>query len=663
MIPERPHVRDRPLGPGRGVEEATVRQISSLTPAVVAASRRPAASAALAAAPAAARLPRSPSLRCEYKVDPLGIDVAQPRLSWQLRSDGARRRAVGLPGAGRRATAKTALGHRARSPRTAPSTSPTAAPRSSPRGRYTWRVRVWDGGGKPSAWSAPASLGDGAAAAGGLEGPLDRGGPDEDAKTSQPAPMLRGDLRGEGEGALGARLRHEPRPLRAGAQRPARGRPALHPRLDELQQAPAVPDLRRHRASCAPGENAIGATLGDGWYRGYLAWEDRRNVYGDRLGAAVPAAASSTRTAGSRRWAPTGPGSRRPGRSACRTSTTARPTTRGSSGPAGARPGYADDDWAPVRVVEPRDARARRPGGPAGAPDRGDPAGEGPEDARRRDGRRHGPEHGRLGAPEGAGARRARRSRCATPRCSTRHGNFYTGQPAGGEAAGDATPSRAAARRCTSRTSPSRASATSRSRAGPASRRSTASPASSSTPTCRPPAQFDDARTRCSTSCSTTSVWGQKGNFLDVPTDCPQRDERLGWTGDAQVFARTAAFNMDVAGFFTKWLRRRGRRPARRRAASRSSCPTCSARRDQLAGGSAAWADAAVIIPWTHVPVLRRHAPARAPVPEHDGAGSSTCGSRPATSDLWNDRLPLRRLARLRDDAHPTTRAPRPART
>ena len=49
-------------------------------------------------------------------------------------------------------------------------------------------------------------------------------------------------------------------------------------------------------------------------------------------------------------------------------------------------------------------------------------------------------------------------------------------------------------------------------------------------------------------------LWGQKGNFLDVPTDCPQRDERLGWTGDAQVFARTAAFNMDVAAFFTKWL-------------------------------------------------------------------------------------------------------------
>jgi alpha-L-rhamnosidase len=48
--------------------------------------------------------------------------------------------------------------------------------------------------------------------------------------------------------------------------------------------------------------------------------------------------------------------------------------------------------------------------------------------------------------------------------------------------------------------------------------------------------------------------WGQRSNFLEVPTDCPQRDERLGWTGDAQVFAPTAAFNMDVAGFFTKWM-------------------------------------------------------------------------------------------------------------
>ena len=49
-------------------------------------------------------------------------------------------------------------------------------------------------------------------------------------------------------------------------------------------------------------------------------------------------------------------------------------------------------------------------------------------------------------------------------------------------------------------------------------------------------------------------IWGQKGNFLDVPTDCPQRDERQGWTGDATVFSRTASYNFDVERFFIKWL-------------------------------------------------------------------------------------------------------------
>ena len=49
-------------------------------------------------------------------------------------------------------------------------------------------------------------------------------------------------------------------------------------------------------------------------------------------------------------------------------------------------------------------------------------------------------------------------------------------------------------------------------------------------------------------------IWGQKGNFLDIPTDCPQRDERMGWTGDAEVFCKTASYNYDVEKFFDKWL-------------------------------------------------------------------------------------------------------------
>ncbi len=49
-------------------------------------------------------------------------------------------------------------------------------------------------------------------------------------------------------------------------------------------------------------------------------------------------------------------------------------------------------------------------------------------------------------------------------------------------------------------------------------------------------------------------LWGQRGNYLSIPTDCPQRDERLGWTGDTQVFCGAAAYNADVNGFFKKWL-------------------------------------------------------------------------------------------------------------
>ncbi|HKP32298.1 MAG TPA: family 78 glycoside hydrolase catalytic domain, partial [Chitinophagaceae bacterium] len=88
--------------------------------------------------------------------------------------------------------------------------------------------------------------------------------------------------------------------------------------------------------------------------------------------------------------------------------------------------------------------------------------------------------------------------------------------------------------------------------------------------------------------------WGQKGNFLDVPTDCPQRDERLGWTGDAQVFSRTAAFNMQVNNFFAKWLKDVA---ADQTAAGGVPFVVPNVLGDGAAS-SAGWADAATIIPW-----------------------------------------------------------------
>ncbi|KRE52226.1 family 78 glycoside hydrolase catalytic domain [Paenibacillus sp. Soil724D2] len=90
-------------------------------------------------------------------------------------------------------------------------------------------------------------------------------------------------------------------------------------------------------------------------------------------------------------------------------------------------------------------------------------------------------------------------------------------------------------------------------------------------------------------------VWGQRGNFLDVPTDCPQRDERLGWTGDAQVFIRTAAFNYDVALFFTKWLRDL-KADQHDNGGVPFVIPDVLGPNDH---SSSAWGDAAVICPWT----------------------------------------------------------------
>jgi alpha-L-rhamnosidase len=90
--------------------------------------------------------------------------------------------------------------------------------------------------------------------------------------------------------------------------------------------------------------------------------------------------------------------------------------------------------------------------------------------------------------------------------------------------------------------------------------------------------------------------WGQKGNFLDVPTDCPQRDERLGWTGDAQVFFSTAAFNMDVSGFFSKWL---ADLKADQHANGNVPVVIPDVRKPANAG-SAGWADVSTIIPWNY---------------------------------------------------------------
>jgi alpha-L-rhamnosidase len=90
-------------------------------------------------------------------------------------------------------------------------------------------------------------------------------------------------------------------------------------------------------------------------------------------------------------------------------------------------------------------------------------------------------------------------------------------------------------------------------------------------------------------------VWTQRANFVDLPTDCPQRDERMGWTGDAQAYVGTAVYNADIGAFYTKWLRElmESQRPS---GAFPGFAPFPFHRAWDF---GTAWADAGVICPWT----------------------------------------------------------------
>jgi alpha-L-rhamnosidase len=106
-------------------------------------------------------------------------------------------------------------------------------------------------------------------------------------------------------------------------------------------------------------------------------------------------------------------------------------------------------------------------------------------------------------------------------------------------------------------------------------------------------------------------VWTQRANFIDIPTDCPQRDERLGWTGDAQVYIQSACLNADVQAFFHKWM-------VDLTDAQRADGQFPMVAPLKVAGddGGPAWADAGVICPWTIYNVygdryiLEQHLPA-----------------------------------------------------
>jgi alpha-L-rhamnosidase len=536
------------------------------------------------------------NLRCEYRSNPLGIDSAPPRLSWQLAADqrGARQTAYQVRAAA--SPAHLAAGHpllwdsgQIESAECAH--VPYAGPPLASRQRVWWQVRAWDATGAPGPYSAPAwwemGLLDRADWQAEWIGGALAGGP----RTSIPAPYLR------------RAFTLEAAPTTARLYVTALGLYEFTingQRVGEDELAPGWTDYAKRvryqvydvAGLLHPGENVLGAVLGDGWYCGHIAWFGRQK-YGDRpklLAQLETVAASGERAtlATDAHWR------------AAYSPLLEADLIMGESydarqeRPGWDAPGFDDTRWQPAeRFADPGLAlqathaalvRRQETLQPIAAP------------RKVGDGRwlfdfgQNLVGHVRLKVSGPAGTTvhlrhgevlQADGLLYLTNLRSARQGDYYTLRGGGEEIYeprftfhgfryvevirefGTAEPGTLEAIVLHSEMAPA--------------------------------GSFECSEPLLN-QLQHNIQWGQKGNFLDVPTDCPQRDERLGWTGDAQVFARTAAFNRDVAGFFTKWLQ-----DLSDAQASDGALPPVAPfiesnlKRD----GGPAWADAGTIVPWT----------------------------------------------------------------
>ncbi|MCD6289033.1 MAG: glycoside hydrolase family 78 protein [Anaerolineae bacterium] len=537
-------------------------------------------------------------LRCEYKVNPLGIDILHPRLSWQIqaaeRDVSQSAYQVQVACTQQDLTGETNLvWDSGRIVSEESIHQPYAGPPLRSAQRYYWRVRIWDQAGRISPWSEPAYWEMGLLSPDEWHARWIEPNLEEDPSVPQPCPMLRSTFKAArpvrsarlyvtSRGLYLARINGHP----VGDWLFTPGWTSYHKRLQ--YQTYDVTEMIH------PGENAIGVILGDGWYRGFIGFQGQRNFYGDKLALLLELRityedGSTQIVCSDGDWkAATGP---------IRMSDIYMGETYDArlERPGWDEPGYDDSDWAGVTVVDHGKEQLIAQVGP---PVRRieeikpvqvlhTPAGETVFDM----------------GQNMVGWVRLKAQGPAGTTITLRHaevldqqGNLYT-----------------ANLRSAKQTDTYILKGEGEEVFEPHFTfhgfRYVAIggyPVEPTLDTLTGIVIHSDIRLTGHFECSNPKinqlqhniVWGQKGNFLDVPTDCPQRDERLGWTGDAQVFARTACFNKDVAAFFTKWL---GDVQADQHGDGNVPwvIPDVLGGSRRSSAGSAGWGDAALIVPWT----------------------------------------------------------------
>ncbi|HEY5218720.1 MAG TPA: family 78 glycoside hydrolase catalytic domain [Gemmatimonadaceae bacterium] len=554
-----------------------------------------------APAPASASAPGHVSvagLRAEYLNNPIGIGVGRSRLSWRLVSDV--RNTVQSAYEIQVATSEADLARGAHlvwdSGKHISHESVFAqygGPTGTSATRYYWHVRVWTAAGDASAWSSPAYWEIG------LLHPSDwtakwigtAPAPNDTGET--PSPLLRHSFQLHGH-VRSARLYVTSLGLnnvylngaRVGDAEFTPGWTSYHNRL-QYQIYDVTAMLR-------DGSNALGAMLGDGWYRGYLGFDHARNLYGEHRALLLQLAVSyddgrTERVVSNGSWK-TVDG---PVRSSDIYDGETYDARLDHAGWTTAR--YDDANWSPVTVMEAPAAELVAPVAPSvrrvaelkPISIRVSPNGETVFD---------------LGQNFTGWARLAVRGPAGTAitmrfaEVLDKDSNIYTGNlrlakqtdryimKGGGTEVYEPHFTYHGFRYVAVRGLPAAAD-------------------SSTITGIALSSDLGQTGTFVTSDSMLNQLqhnieWGQRSNFLGVPTDCPQRDERLGWTGDAQVFARTAAFNMDVDGFFANWLA-----DAAIDQHPDGSLPWVIP--NPMGGdstdkaGTAGWGDAATIVPWT----------------------------------------------------------------